>query len=135
MLRLYRNGVEVGNTPCPGMIAQQPALKVLGIGCQTDDTGTKPYPPSSVWNGRLDEIAIFNHVLNADQVWQLYAGSPTAVRPLAGGATAHKTQAGAESPTGEEGKAQAITEAKSGRSRSARLRKRGVCRYGLCWVS
>jgi hypothetical protein len=27
------------------------------------------------WNGRLDELAIFNHALTAEQVRQLYVGS------------------------------------------------------------
>jgi len=72
ILRLYRNGREVGTSPCRG-IARQSLPECLSIGCVMDKDGTRPRPGSAfVWNGRLDEIAVFNHALTAEQVRQLY---------------------------------------------------------------
>ena len=75
MLRLYRNGVEVGATPCQG-VAWQTSPKGLAFGCHTDESGLKPdrANPGS-WDGQLDEIAVFNRALTVDQVRQLYVGS------------------------------------------------------------
>ena len=78
VLHLYRNGVEVGAAPCRG-IARQPLPECLSIGCAMNKDGTRPRPENAyVWNGRLDEIAVFNHALSAEQVRQLYAGQATA---------------------------------------------------------
>ena len=72
ILRLYRNGREVGTSPCRG-IAHQSLPECLSIGCVMDKDGTRPRPGSAfVWNGRLDEIAVFNHALTVEQVRQLY---------------------------------------------------------------
>ena len=81
-LRLYRNGVEVGSSPCSGLIIQTPTFAVLGIGCQTGETGTTRDPPIYIWNGRLDEIAVFNHALSPA------AGAPA----LLGTARRHESQ-------------------------------------------
>ena len=75
MLRLYRNAVEVGSRSYHG-ISREPLPNGLGIGLQTDPSGAKPHtPPWGFWDGRLDEIAIFNHALSAEQIRQLCVGS------------------------------------------------------------
>jgi hypothetical protein len=66
---LYHNGVEVGASRYNG-IARETLHKELGIGCCATTPGHDTYP----WHGRLDEIAIFNHALTAEQVRQLYLG-------------------------------------------------------------
>ena len=65
---------EVSETPCVGP-DPQPSRKVLSIGCNANESadGTRSDYPG-VLNGRLDEIAIFNHTLSAEQVRQLYVG-------------------------------------------------------------
>ena len=78
---LYQDGVEVKARPCQGIVPE-PVNKLLGIGCCTDDSGEAR--PSDVcpafWNGGLDEIAIFNHAPNPEQVRELYKGpKPSAV--------------------------------------------------------
>jgi hypothetical protein len=78
VLHLYRNGKKVGATPYRG-IARSPLLDHLSIGIQMNRNGTRPRPQRAfVWNGRLDEVAVFNHALSAEQVYQLYAGQAAA---------------------------------------------------------
>ncbi|WP_010583250.1 LamG-like jellyroll fold domain-containing protein [Schlesneria paludicola] len=80
MLRLYRNGNEVGAVPYTG-IGGDPTLKAMGIGVQLNREGNQPDilrfnddDPgiSDYWHGRLDELAIFNHALDREQIKQLY---------------------------------------------------------------
>lgn len=79
VLHLYRNGAEVGAVPCRG-IDRQPLPECLGIGCTMDKNGVGPRPESAFqWDGRIDEIAIFNHALSAEQVYQLYTGRAAAM--------------------------------------------------------
>jgi hypothetical protein len=80
VLHLYRNGVEIGATPYVG-IASAPLPKCLGIGCQMDVDGTGPrHGDSFAWNGRLDEIAVFNHALSLEQVRRLYGAASAAAK-------------------------------------------------------
>jgi hypothetical protein len=75
MLRLYRNGAEVGTVPCTGPDPES-LLKGLFIGCNRNEASTEPHSVRpGFWNGRLDELAIFNHALTAEQVRQLYVES------------------------------------------------------------
>ena len=84
MLRSYRNGVEVDALPCRGVV-RQTAYKILGIGGYTDEFGTRSSSFLPVaWNGRIDELAIFNHALSAKQVRQLYLGINTTPKTAAG---------------------------------------------------
>jgi hypothetical protein len=74
ILHLYRNGMEVGASPYHG-IARSPMPECLSVGCQMDLAGKNPRPESALeWNGLLDEIAIFNHAISAEQVRQLHTG-------------------------------------------------------------
>ena len=76
MLRLYRQGHEVGAMPCDG-VKFPVAQRSLGIGVTINDanSGASTNLPS-FWDGKLDEIAIFNKALTADQIKQLAAAPP-----------------------------------------------------------
>ncbi len=71
-LRLYRNGKETAKAPYQSLAI--PSFPSLGIGAKLHDkqlkkdTGTRGY-----WDGRIDELAIFNHALSEQNVQQLYA--------------------------------------------------------------
>ncbi len=71
-LRLYRNGEETAKAPYESLAI--PTFSSLGIGAKLHDklikkdTGTRGY-----WDGRIDELAIFNHALSGQNIRQLYA--------------------------------------------------------------
>jgi hypothetical protein len=76
VLHLYRNGVEVDTAPYNGI--SRPAFpQCLSIGCHMDKDAVAPRQGDGfVWDGQLDEIAIFNHAITGEQVRQLSAGQP-----------------------------------------------------------
>ena len=72
MLRLYRNGREVDAAPYH-RLQRDPRIKALAIGTKLNLRGDAPEERDfNMWDGRLDELAIFNHALTADQVQELY---------------------------------------------------------------
>ena len=72
MLRLYRNGEEVGASPYDTLY-ENPQLKALAIGTKLNNSGDAPaYPRWSMWDGRLDELAIFNFALTPEQIRELH---------------------------------------------------------------
>ena len=72
MLRLYRNGREVDSAPYRQLLSD-PRIKALAIGTKLNLRGDAPEERDfNMWDGRLDELAIFNHALTADQVLELY---------------------------------------------------------------
>jgi hypothetical protein len=72
-LRLYRNGVEVDSKPYQHIHADK-RIKALGIGTKLNLLGTKPEELDfNMWDGRLDELAIFNHALSGDDIQKLHA--------------------------------------------------------------
>ncbi len=73
VLRLYRNGVEVASTPCKGVVAA-PATKYLTIGCANKLGNQSDVAPISFWEGRLDEIAIFQRALTREEIASLFHG-------------------------------------------------------------
>lgn len=77
VLRLYRNGMAVGTVSYRGIVRQS-VPECLCVGTAMDKDGTTPRPGNAYsWNGRLDEIAIFNYGLSAEQVRQLYSEQAT----------------------------------------------------------
>ena len=75
-LRLYRQGREVASKKHNGLIYPSPTPQ-LGIGVSFDRSNRPPgltYP--SWWDGRIDEIAIFNKTLTADEIKRLAAAPP-----------------------------------------------------------
>jgi hypothetical protein len=72
MLRLYRNGREVDSTGYR-QLRSDPRIKALAIGTKLNLRGDAPEERDfNMWDGRLDELAIFNHALTPDQVLELY---------------------------------------------------------------
>ena len=72
MLRLYRNGAEVDAVPYR-QLRSDPRIRALAIGTKLNLAGTAPEERDfNMWDGRLDELAIFNHALRAEQIRQLY---------------------------------------------------------------
>lgn len=72
MLRLYRNGQEVAAAEYR-QLQSNPRIKALAIGTKLNLRGEAPEERDfNMWDGRLDELAIFNHALTANQVLELY---------------------------------------------------------------
>ena len=63
---LYRDGVEVGRRAQTGMVRKKDDAPVW-IG------GNPPDPLARPWHGLLDEVAVFDRGLTAEQVVELYA--------------------------------------------------------------
>jgi hypothetical protein len=75
-LRLYRQGREVAKTAHLGLLKTTP-IRALGIGVNFDTSNIAPgreYP--GLWDGKLDEIAIFNDALSADDIRKLAGAAP-----------------------------------------------------------
>jgi hypothetical protein len=71
-LRLYRNGEEVGSAAYETLY-DNPELKALAIGTKLNNEGDAPaFPGWSMWDGRLDELAIFNRSLSKEQIQELF---------------------------------------------------------------
>jgi hypothetical protein len=71
-LRLYRNGREVDAQPYH-KLHRDSRITSLGIGTKLNLAGNAPEESDyNMWDGRLDELAIFNHALSAADVQQLY---------------------------------------------------------------
>jgi ferric-dicitrate binding protein FerR (iron transport regulator) len=67
--RLYRNGQQVAEAPCRGILAESP-VPALGIGCKTNDAGTAG-SLGTLWHGRIDELALFHQALSPDAIKKL----------------------------------------------------------------
>ena len=70
LLHLYRNGKEVATAPYQ-TIAQRPDVRQLLIG-NKHYKGTLNKDATQYWNGRLDEVALFYHALDANAIRELY---------------------------------------------------------------
>ncbi|MGD9635418.1 MAG: LamG-like jellyroll fold domain-containing protein, partial [Pirellulales bacterium] len=71
-LRLYRNGREVDAKPYH-RLHRDPRITALAIGTKLNLNGNAPEERDyNMWDGRLDELAIFNHSLSAEEVKSLY---------------------------------------------------------------
>jgi ferric-dicitrate binding protein FerR (iron transport regulator) len=72
MLRLYRNGDEVAAAPYVEL-RSDPRIKALAIGTKLNLRGDAPDALDfNMWDGRLDELAILNHALSAEQIRELF---------------------------------------------------------------
>jgi hypothetical protein len=71
-LRLYRNGQEVDAAPYR-KLHRDPRIKALAIGTKLNLSGEEPDSLDfNMWDGRLDELAIFNHALSPEQIRELF---------------------------------------------------------------
>jgi hypothetical protein len=70
--RLYVNGMVVATAAYSGTLGLAGATG-LGIGIKPNDNGTAPSDSDpGPWNGRIDDVALFNQVLTTAQIQQLY---------------------------------------------------------------
>ena len=70
-LRLYRNGEEVDSVPYDALY-NNPQVTLLAIGAKLDENGLAAADGWSLWEGRLDELAIFNHAISSERINDLY---------------------------------------------------------------
>ncbi|MCH2207150.1 MAG: hypothetical protein MK132_14945 [Lentisphaerales bacterium] len=70
-VKLYRNGQVVARQKVNG-IKYPTKLKKLSIGTKLEDDKLTPANTPGHWDGRLDEVAIFNHALSDEEVSELY---------------------------------------------------------------
>ncbi|MCA9258470.1 MAG: FecR domain-containing protein [Planctomycetales bacterium] len=71
-LRLYRDGREISSSAYEQSL-YDPALTTLAIATKLNAQGTAQANPGwATWDGRLDEMAIFNYPLTSDQIEMLY---------------------------------------------------------------
>jgi Concanavalin A-like lectin/glucanases superfamily len=80
--RLYMNGVEVANVAYSGTLTKGSATG-LGIGAKPNDDGSAPAAVDNAagfWSGSIDDVALFDQALTANQIAQIYnaglAGTP-----------------------------------------------------------
>jgi hypothetical protein len=73
-LRLYRNGVEIDRKPYSTITA--PTIQRLTIGARLlPDIKKQTISPGAFWDGRIDELAIFNHGLTQENIQRLFAAA------------------------------------------------------------
>jgi ferric-dicitrate binding protein FerR (iron transport regulator) len=66
-LTLYRNGKPLGSTPCDGLAVDGPDR--LGIAAKLSPNGPVPDQQNpGFWQGRIDELAIFDKALTAEDI-------------------------------------------------------------------
>jgi ferric-dicitrate binding protein FerR (iron transport regulator) len=72
VLRLYRNGIEVDSKPYQ-KLHRDPRIRSLAIGTKLNLLGTAPEERNfNMWDGNLDELAIFNNALSAKDILMLF---------------------------------------------------------------
>ena len=70
-VRLYRNGKEIARKPYEGLAV--PTFPALGIGVKLPGKGNVQEEGSvGYWDGKIDELAIFNHALTDKDIQRLY---------------------------------------------------------------
>jgi hypothetical protein len=70
-LRLYRNGEEVAASAYKTLLNRED-VRHLVIGNKADPKYEKRENPIQLWHGRLDEIALFYHALDAESIREVY---------------------------------------------------------------
>ena len=71
-VRLYRNGTQVAIADYDGTLVPAP-IGALGIGAKLTDDGTMADPGApGYWNGKLDDVAIWNRGLSPGEITAIY---------------------------------------------------------------
>jgi hypothetical protein len=73
-VKIFRNGKVVGSAKVNG-IHYPTSLKKMSIGTKLGDSENAPAASPGHWDGRLDEIAIFNQALSEAEILELYETS------------------------------------------------------------
>jgi hypothetical protein len=74
-MRLYRNGRELASGHCDGILLKPPrSYLTIGAKGLPEDMVTQDEP--GYWPGFIDELAIFNRALSAEEIGQLFLGKP-----------------------------------------------------------
>lgn len=72
--RLYRNGREVAKAPCTSLAI--PDYPFLGIGAKlTGEEIDVTNKTTGFWDGKIDELSIFNHALSPQDIRNLHAAN------------------------------------------------------------
>ncbi len=66
-LRMYRNGDPAGSTPCRSITSRRPSTLWIGTSAESQCS----------WDGRIDELALFDRALTAEEVINLYEAAGT----------------------------------------------------------
>ncbi len=74
-LRLFRNGEEVAQAPHEGLAI--PEIKALGIGRKLPVLNGRSEGSPGFWDGRIDELSIFNRALSPEQIKKIYDATLT----------------------------------------------------------
>ena len=69
-MRLYKDGVEVGKTSKSGTITNK-----SGVSCWIG--GNPPSATARPWEGRIDDVCIYNHALTGQEIQELASGKQT----------------------------------------------------------
>ncbi len=77
---LYKNGFVVDEQPYNGAFTDTPNSTALGIGVKTNNAGDMADPGApGYWDGKLDDLGIWNRALTEDEVLTLWAGGKVGV--------------------------------------------------------
>jgi hypothetical protein len=79
--RLYVNGVVVATAAYSGTLGLGGATG-LGIGIKPNDNGTAPSTGGEAgpWDGRIDDVGLYNQVLSTAQIQQLYQNGKVGIQ-------------------------------------------------------
>ena len=70
-VRLFRNGAEVARERYEGLA--EPTFKALGIGIKLPGSNPlRQQGSAGYWDGRIDELAVFNRALSPLDIERLY---------------------------------------------------------------
>jgi hypothetical protein len=70
-LRLYRNGVEVGTAAgYNGTLRAE--IPYISIGYKTGDDGLPSSQAPGYWDGKIDDVQVYNYALSPESIAQLY---------------------------------------------------------------
>ena len=80
IVSLYRDGFVVDERPYNGAFTDTPNSTALGIGVKTNDAGDMADPGApGYWDGKLDDLGIWNRALTAEEVLTVWAGGTVGI--------------------------------------------------------
>ena len=69
-LSLFRNGIEVGSADYDGTLLTE--IPYISIGYKTGNDGQPSAQAPGYWNGKIDDVRVYNYGLGKEEVAQLY---------------------------------------------------------------